>query len=131
MLKAYKTGEEMHQHADSLPAHVKELLSHPPTDKAGAMMALCPLYQVSRPFLASLAGMFFVPQKLKDLISGFLSVLDLLCPPLAAEGSPEPEVPLFPAQAKAEAEKHKETKAEAKAHAKEEHETHSHGKHKK
>jgi hypothetical protein len=117
-MKLFKTSEEMHQHSDNFPAQVQEILANPPKDKGAAMVALCPMYQMARPLLASLVNMFFIPQKLKDLISGMISVLDLLCPPVAAEGSPEPVVPLYPEPAKPGP--HKETKAEHAAAVKEE-----------
>ncbi len=91
MTKTFSTGEEMHQHADNLPPHVAEMLANPPKDKAQALLSLCPLYQSARPLLASLATLFFIPQKLKDLIGGLITVLDLLCAPGVPPAAPAVE----------------------------------------
>ncbi len=104
-MKTFSTSEELNHHVDNLSPEVRELLAHPPQDKTAALVQLCPLYQSIRPFLASLVNVFFLPQKLKDLISGLLTVVDLIC----ASGTPSAPPPA-PEAPKHEMHKHESHK---------------------
>ena len=41
---------------------------------------VCPAYKTVRPILALVAGLFIIPKKWRDIITGFMGVMDLMCP---------------------------------------------------
>jgi hypothetical protein len=47
---------------------------------AAGVPNVCPAYKTVRPILALVAGLFLIPKKWRDIISGFLGVMDMLCP---------------------------------------------------
>ena len=45
-----------------------------------ALPQLCPIYKAVRPFLVAASNLPFIPQKWRDVIKGFIDVVDVLCP---------------------------------------------------
>jgi len=47
---------------------------------AAALPQICPIYKVIRPILIAVSSLIFIPQKWRDVIKTFVSIMDTLCP---------------------------------------------------
>ncbi len=45
-----------------------------------ALPQICPIYKVIRPILVALESLVLIPQKWRDVIKTFVSIMDAICP---------------------------------------------------
>jgi hypothetical protein len=63
-----------------LVAHQSNVAKLTAGNSAMALPQLCPIYKAVRPILVILSNLPIIPQKWRDAIKAFISVLDVLCP---------------------------------------------------
>lgn len=44
------------------------------------LQKVCGIYKIVKPFLGVIAGLFFVPAKWRASLSGFIALMDTICP---------------------------------------------------
>lgn len=60
--------------------HVSKLGALPPINAANPAVQLCVYYKAAKPILALAVNIPFIPAKWKVVLTGFMGLLDTMCP---------------------------------------------------
>ena len=74
------TFEEVNQHVESVKIETLDASAMTTLEVNDFLKLICENYQKVRPILLLISQTPFLPKKWRDVVSGFVNALDLLCP---------------------------------------------------